>query len=91
MIWRVRSEQKEKQDIGQSWIGLKKTELLRSWGPPTGGVVSDGNGGEILTYNQGNTSYTRNDPFQGRVLVNESQLYHFYVDNKGVIYEVKWT
>lgn len=86
--------QKEKTTM-DSWLGHSKAELLQSWGPPTK-VDSDGQGGEILTYDKsvaltqtpgtvynngyGGINYTRP---QNNV-VTRSRM--FYVNQQGKIY-----
>jgi protein involved in sex pheromone biosynthesis len=43
------------REIHDSWMGSHKSELIRSWGPPTR-IQSDGEGGEILIYESAQTS-----------------------------------
>lgn len=51
---RLRKERdEESKRIMDSWVNHHKSELIRSWGPPTR-YDSDGQGGEILIY-----EYTR--------------------------------
>lgn len=86
--------QKEKTMM-DSWLGHTKAELLQSWGPPTK-TDSDGQGGEILTYDKtvtlgqtpgtvygngnGGINYTR----PNNNVVTRSRM--FYVNQQGKIY-----
>ena len=77
-----------------SWKGHHKSELIRSWGPPSQ-VVSDGNNGEILIYRSGYSYQTPGAAYSNgygsltytsptvRNVVSEKQ---FYIDERGYIY-----
>jgi hypothetical protein len=90
LILKNQSEKSTKTKLKNEWAGHHKSEILKSWGPPTGGIVSDGLGGEVLTYNQGTTSYKRQDPF-GPTLVQETNYCHVYINKQKLIYDMKWT
>ena len=82
--------------VMESWIDHNKSELIKSWGPPSR-VTSDGDGGKILIYEQSSTSaYTLNNLF-GIELDNpittintRTQYYQFYTTSRGYIYHVRW-
>lgn len=45
------NKQQELQEMMDSWIGSSKHDLLLTWGSPVS-VSSDGNEGEILTFEE---------------------------------------
>lgn len=71
-----------------SWIGSHKSEIIRSWGPPTEGVAPDGKGGEILKYG---TSRNVIAPV-GNIYVSRTinKYQQIYCDSTGKIYYVRW-
>jgi hypothetical protein len=75
-------EQKER-DIMDSWLKHHKSELIRSWGPPTR-YESDGQGGEILIYETQRTmgSVVYNNYYQ-RTFVQYKEV---FADKDGIIY-----
>lgn len=83
----------------QSWVGHTKAELYQSLGPPTR-VTEDGQGGEILIYEQYiNTGQTPGQVYQdynGNVRYTNpqqngySRTRMFYVNERGVIYSWRW-
>lgn len=81
----VNAQNKERD----AWIGQHKSVILKTWGAPTGGVVSDGMGGEILTYITG-TSTQRRQGVVGSNLVQQTDYCHVYIDKKQNIYDMKW-
>lgn len=78
-----------------SWLGHHKSELIRTWGPPTR-TASDGAGGEILIYEQG--VYTGQVPGQmygngyggtsytAPVQTGYNRVRMFYCDKDGKVY-----
>jgi hypothetical protein len=85
---------KSEQQSMESWMGLTKAELIHSWGPPAR-ISSDGQGGEIYTYDKtvtmgqfpGNAyatnrgiSYTNPMP----ATITRSRM--FYIHASGIIY-----
>lgn len=76
------------QQVMDSWIGSQKADIIRSWGPPQGGIVSDGNGGEILLYNNERTVFT---PVYNTVVQKNINNYkQVYCDADGKIYLIRW-
>ena len=82
----VQSQNKERA----AWLGQHKSVILRTWGPPTGGVVSDGLGGEILTYIKGTSSH-RQQEIVGASLVQKTDYCYVYIDKKQCIYDMQWS
>jgi len=82
--------------IMESWIDHHKSELIKSWGPPNR-ITSDGQGGQILIYENSTTNaYTFNNLF-GVELDNpvttvntRTQYYQFYTNSRGTIYHIRW-
>jgi hypothetical protein len=90
----VSKPQPTMQDVVNSWMGSKKSEIIMEWGPPSGGVTSDGKGGEILIYNNMRTIYMKNpyapsgfSPTIGKTINNYRQV---YCDPNGTIYYIRW-
>jgi len=81
----VNAQNKERDQ----WVGQPKSVLLRTWWAPTGGVVSDGMGGEILIYITGTSSHRRQGVV-GTELVQQTDSCHVYIDKKQNIYDMKW-
>jgi len=85
--------------VMDSWVGHHKSELIRSWGPPTE-VASDGAGGEILIYkfhrDLGQTEGKIRTDSGGttRYTAPEKRGYYatrmFYVNKQGYIYHWRW-
>jgi hypothetical protein len=67
-----------------SWKGSSKHELILKFGPPTS-TASDGNGGEILTYEELKRAYT--DSFGYVTFVHK---YMFYANSNGIIYHTMY-
>ena len=42
------------KELMSSWMGMNVNDLIAAWGPPTS-TMSDGNGGQILIYDQSRT------------------------------------
>jgi len=51
------SKAEEVKKVFDSWMGIHKSQLIKSWGAPTR-TVPDGNGGEILVYESSKTAGT---------------------------------
>ena len=76
------------QTTMESWIGHYKSEIIQSWGPPTGGTTSDGKGGEILIYgNSRNLIAPVGNMYMSRSINDYQQV---YCDPQGKIYYVRW-
>ena len=87
--WENKREKKNK--LMNSWMGHHKATIIDSWGPPTGGVVSNGRDGEILMYNDGLTTTTNKIWSSTYYTSNTHQNYrHVYCDKKGKIYKITW-
>ncbi len=88
-----------------SWMGHNVNDLIASWGPPST-VLSDGNGGQILAYDQsrqfvtqGSSSttvnYIGNMAFANTTsspgsVINIRRSRIFWVDSNGLIYRWSW-
>lgn len=89
MLLNIKMQQNDQKKLRDNWIGHHKSEILREWGPPTGGIVNDGQGGEILTYNQGTTNFRSRD-IGGPTVVTQTSWCHVYLDKDQLIYDMKW-
>ncbi len=67
-----------------SWLGQTKAELLRSWGPATR-TTSDGDGGEILSWENKNT-FGYADGYGNYQRTTDIEFKDFYCDKSGRIY-----
>ncbi len=92
-------------EVMSSWMGHNVNDLIASWGPPST-VLSDGNGGQILAYDQsrqfvtqGSSSttvnYIGNMAFANTTsspgsVINIRRSRIFWVDSNGLIYRWSW-
>ncbi len=75
----INKQQEFKQDM-DSWLDSSKHDLLLTWGSPTS-VSSDGNEGEILTFEQLKRAYF---PDFGYITV--VNRYMFYINSQNIVY-----
>ena len=83
----------------QSWVGHHQSELILAWGPPAQ-TSSDGNGGEVLIYqnfvNLGQSQGSGHiDQFGNFTYIAPQQqgwnrVRMFWVNPEGVIYSWRW-
>ena len=67
-----------------TWLGVHKSELIRSWGPPNR-TASDGKDGEILIYEKTATRTFYN--YFGQLITQTITNYtDMFVNNNGIIY-----
>jgi len=74
------SRQKEVEKMMNNWIGSSKHDLLLTWGSPKS-VSSDGNNGEILTFEELKRAF-----LQSYGYVTVVHRYMFYVNNQSKVY-----
>ncbi|MBF0576388.1 hypothetical protein [Dysgonomonas sp. GY617] len=74
------NRQQELSENMDSWLDSSKHDLLLTWGSPTS-VSSDGNGGEILTFEQLKRAYFPD--FGYMTVVNR---YMFYINSQNIVY-----
>lgn len=85
----------------KSWMGAHKSQLIRSWGPPTR-VADDGQGGEVLIYEYHESFQTQGKAttqkrggkyvttYQPGQTINVDKYRMFWADENGVLYGWKW-
>ena len=91
------------EEIMQSWIGYSKSSIIREWGPPTEGTVSDGNDGTILKYHYYNSvsyppvfvrEYIHGSAYTFNIRPSFTKYitkyYYVYCNKNGEIYYIKW-
>ena len=62
--------------------------IIMSWGPPSGGTTSDGNGGEILIYGTNrNVIAPIGNMYMSRTINDYQQV---YCDSNGRIYNIRY-
>tara|TARA_R110001592_G_scaffold363302_1_gene683508 strand:+ start:3302 stop:3676 length:375 start_codon:yes stop_codon:yes gene_type:complete len=74
------AKEQEFKEMMDSWLGSSKKELLMSWGSAES-VTSDGDNGEIITFNELKRAYLGE---LGYVTVNHK--YMFYINPQKKIY-----
>ncbi len=81
---KLQAEKDEKTKIEMnSWLKHHKSELIRSWGPPTR-YDSDGQGGEILIYEYKRTvGAILNGNYLQRTFIDYKEI---FADKDGIIY-----
>lgn len=76
----VSNKDQEFENMMNSWKGSTKNALLLEWGSPAN-VTSDGNGGEILTFEELKRAY-----FESMGYITVIHKYMFYVNKDNIIY-----
>lgn len=75
------------KEVHDSWLGSTKVNLIQSWGPPTR-ITSDGQGGEVLTYEKSKTGRVYYGTYIQNTDIYYSDIYYsdMFVDKSGKIY-----
>jgi len=75
-----KTDRQQLEKTMNSWLNSSKHDLLLTWGSPTS-VSSDGNNGQILTFEQLKRASLPN--FGYITVVNR---YMFYINNQNIVY-----
>ena len=80
-----------KQEVLNSWVGDHESNIIASWGPPSR-TTPDGRGGHVLVWDDSRTAGVALPSYNSAVIVPvHHQSYRAaWVNDQGVIYQLKW-